>query len=305
MRVAVLLTFALAAAAPAAAHPATAVVTDSRGNVFYSDLKHVWRIDARGAASIAVRDVHAHELYLDAGDNLYGEHLWYEGERTDRWGHYVWKRAPDGTVTRVIPATTGFLTNYSFVRDRAGNMYWAGDGAGDAGPRVAVVKRTPAGRHVTHAGGTGGTRDGRGSAAQFSGISWMTAMADGTLFVVDGTAIRRVSPEGIVTTLSRSLRGHSPRGLVDRVLTAVAGNSHHLMGLWPDGVGGVYVANYGGRVVEHVDAGGAVRTVYESPLPHAPTGRDGLPRGTVGARVRCRDRPCHAGAAAVVTADTR
>ena len=46
-----------------------------------------------------------HELCLDARGNLYGEHLWYEGERTNEWGHYVWRRAPDGheSVTRLIP----------------------------------------------------------------------------------------------------------------------------------------------------------------------------------------------------------
>jgi hypothetical protein len=262
----------MTATVPAAAHPAIAVIADSRGNVFYSDLKHVWRIDPGGARSIVVRDVHTHELYLDVRDVLYGEHLWYEGDRTHEWGHYVWKRTPDGAVTRVIPARKGFLANYSFVRDGAGNMYWAGGGAGDGGPRVTIVRRNPDGRTTTLAGGTRGSRDGRGRAAEFSGITWMTASADGTLFVVDGTAIRRVSPGGTVTTLARNLRGHSARNLVDRVLTAVAGNSHHLMGLSPDGAGGVYVANYGARVVEHVDSRGTVRTVYESPAPHAPTG---------------------------------
>lgn len=61
------------------------------------------------AAPIAVPNVHSHELALDAAGNLYGEHLWYEGERTDRWSHRIWRRSPDGGVTDVIPAREGFL----------------------------------------------------------------------------------------------------------------------------------------------------------------------------------------------------
>ncbi len=78
-----------------------------------------------GRRQIAVPNVHAHELYLDSRGNLYGDHTWYEGTRTKKWGHRVWKRAPDGTITDVIPASEGFLTDYGFTRDSSGTMYWA------------------------------------------------------------------------------------------------------------------------------------------------------------------------------------
>jgi hypothetical protein len=65
--------------ATAAAHPGIGIVMDSRGNVFYTDLSHVWKIAPRGAKSIAVRGVHTHELYIDREDNLYGEHLMLPG----------------------------------------------------------------------------------------------------------------------------------------------------------------------------------------------------------------------------------
>ena len=35
---------------------------------------------------MVIPNVHTHELYLDIGDTLYGEHLWYEGDRTGKWG---------------------------------------------------------------------------------------------------------------------------------------------------------------------------------------------------------------------------
>ena len=93
----------------AGAHPGVGIVVDSRGNVFYTDLKNVWRVAPDGGRSIAVANVHSHELYLDAADNLYGEHLWYDGEKSNRWGHRVWRRSPDGQVTDIIKARpTGF-----------------------------------------------------------------------------------------------------------------------------------------------------------------------------------------------------
>jgi hypothetical protein len=72
-------TFSISAAY---AHPGIGIVVDSRGNVFYTDLQQVWRLAPDGKLEVAVPGVHAHELCLDASDNLYGEHLWYEGDRT-------------------------------------------------------------------------------------------------------------------------------------------------------------------------------------------------------------------------------
>ena len=76
---------------PSLSHPGIGIVMDSHGNVFYTDLEHVWKISRDGKKSIAVHTVHTHELYIDSADNLYGEHLWYNGEATNTWGHRVWR----------------------------------------------------------------------------------------------------------------------------------------------------------------------------------------------------------------------
>ena len=57
------------------AHPGVGIVNDSKGNIYYTDLKHIWKIDTLGRKSIAVPHVHSHELYMDEHDNLYGEHI--------------------------------------------------------------------------------------------------------------------------------------------------------------------------------------------------------------------------------------
>ena len=107
------------------AHPGIGIVLDSKGFVYYTDLKQVWQLDpATGNKKVVVPNVHTHELYMDASDNLYGEHLWYNGEDVDTWGHYVWRLRSEGVLDTIIKPSEGFLKNYSFVRDAADNMYW-------------------------------------------------------------------------------------------------------------------------------------------------------------------------------------
>ena len=61
------------------AHPGIGIVKDSKGNIYYTDLKNVLKYSSDGKIVIVVPGVHTHELYIDGKDNLYGEHLWYEG----------------------------------------------------------------------------------------------------------------------------------------------------------------------------------------------------------------------------------
>jgi hypothetical protein len=246
-------------AAPLAAHPGVGIVMDSRGNVFYTDLARVWKITPDGLKAVAVPNVHTHELCLDAEGNLFGEHLWYEGDATKRWGHRVWRRAPDGTVTDVVPPREGFRTDYSFVRDAAGNMYSAAPvdltAAPDGRPPgTSFLRRAPDGRITTIAQ----CRDCRN-------VRWMTAAADGTLYFTDGADLRVVSTAEQVRTLARDLTsgaGSVPQGQEWRLVA----------GLWTDAARNVYVAVYGRRHVKRVSPDGRVEIVSKSPFPWAPTG---------------------------------
>lgn len=243
------------AGATAQAHPGVGIVKDSRGNLFYTDTKQVWKIAPDGKKSVAVPNVHTHELCLDAEDNLYGEHLWYEGDATKKWGHRVWCLKRDGTLVEVIPAREGFLRDYSFVRDRAGNMYWA-----DHGAQTIIKKRSPDGKITTHA------------TADFRDVGRMTATSDGTLFLIDNGDLRRVAPDGKVTTVVVKLSEHKPA-------PAEASDRHYQMGLWTDGEGSVYVAVARERLVLKARADGASVVVARSSGDWSPSGgvfdRDG------------------------------
>ena len=228
----------------AAAHPAVGLVIDPSGAVYYSDLARVWRIAPDGRRSVAVPDVHTHELAVDASGVLYGEDSEYLGN--DRYRHRIWKRDPDGRVSDVVPWRDGFWRDYGFVVDRRGAMYWT------ACPEkvCTLYRRGPDGRRAIVA---------RGDAFRHQ-IQWMAAADDEHLFVIDGDALTLVSPDGRVRILAGELGGGA-------------------MGLWPLSGGSVYVAVYGRREVVRVDRSGAVTTVLRSSPPWAPSGILRAPNG--------------------------
>jgi hypothetical protein len=266
------------AAGPVAAHPGVGIVMDSKGNVFYTDLKQVWKIAPEGTKSVVVANVHTHELWVDAEDNLYGEHLWYEGEATDpstslrtsKWGHYVWRLSADGKLTRIIPAREGFRDDYrdfSFVRDRAGNMYWAERVARP----IVIRKRAP-----------DGTTTGFGAEAGLSDVRWMTATPEGTVYFIDVVDLVRIAPDGTVTRAARNLkqrpwwqRWADALPYVEHLL----GSRHFLMGVWTDTRGNVYVAAAGAGKVLRVSPEGRVEVAAVSGLGWTPTGGLVAPNG--------------------------
>ncbi len=251
------------------AHPGVGIVIDSRGNLFYTDLEQVWRIAANGATGIAAPNVHTHELYLDAQDNLYGEHLWYNGETLKTWGSRVWKRSPDGNVVDVVPSHPGFNEDTSFVRDGAGNMYIArrdenviercvAPAASPAGPPAARWReQEPPGRRRSRRQ-AGGAPCVVFAHAPFHDIRWMTVTPGGTLYLIDVVDLVRITPDGRVTTIARDLSGKREK--------------HQVMGVWTDPSENVYVADYANRAVKRIDRHGRVEIIERSTFPWSPTG---------------------------------
>ena len=234
----------LGAALPASAHPGTGIVRDRQGNVFYTDLVHVWRIAPDGRKSIVVRDVHTHELAIDSAGNIFGEDSRYQGG--DRWRHRIWRRSPDGRITDVIPMRDGFWADYGFTRDSAGSMYWV-----HCPERVCTIYRR--------------TRDGRTGTVTAEPklerqVNLIRAGADGSLYFADDSTLQRITPAGRRTALAR-------------------GVGHQLMGMLPDARGDVLVASYGTRAVVRVSADGKVQTVARSPAPWGPSGVMVAPNG--------------------------
>ncbi len=245
----------LAPPATAGAHPSVSVVMDKHGNVFYSDLKRVMMVAPDGTKSIAVPNVHTHEMFMDAQGNLYGDHQWSEGDRPKRWGHRVWMRAPDGTITDIVPASDGHLDNYGFARDSMGTMYWAARGSS-----TEIRKRVGGGAPVVHSRGP------------FTDVRWMVAAADGTLYLIDSADLKKVLPDGRVIAIAPALASRSLSRFAVK-------DAHRIMGLWLDAGNNVYAAGYGSGEVKRVTPTGDVSVVSSSALPWSPTGGMVAPNG--------------------------
>lgn len=240
------LVYFLLNALSAVAHPGIGIVQDSRGNLYYTDLENVWKVTPSGQKQLAVRNVHTHELFIDRQDNLYGEHSWYEGEATNKWGHYVWRLTSAGQLTKVIPNTEGFLTNYSFVRDQAGSMYWV-----EHGTPCRFMKKQPNGSIRQLATGV------------FSDVRWQYATADGQLYFVNDDDLHQLSPDGTFTLIKSNL---------DETLVPSSGHNHNLRGIWSDKRGCIYIAVSNKDKVQKISPDGQMTTVATSPSPWSPSG---------------------------------
>lgn len=247
-KILIVLPILILSALSVSSHPGVGIVMDSKGNIFYTDLKHVWKIDTRGIRTKAVSNVHTHELHIDSNDNLYGEHLWYEGETTDKWGHYVWKKSSDGMVEKVIPDKEGFLSDYSFVRNHEEKMFWA-----DRGEKCQHLMTKNKNEIEKLTGEC------------FADIRWMTVSEKGNIYLVDKFDIKRVTPDAKVTVMAEKIN--------ERTFSqATVPDPHMVMGLWTDRNENVYVAIFGGRMVKKITPDKKISVVAETSMRWSPTG---------------------------------
>ena len=106
-------------------------------------------------------------------------------------GHVGWR---DGAA-----AQARFADPYGLALDPHGTLYVSDGGDSD---RIRALR--PDGSVATLAGGVEGFRDGQGAAARFDTPSGLALDATGNLYVADtgNHAIRKVTPDGVVTTLA-------------------------------------------------------------------------------------------------------
>jgi sugar lactone lactonase YvrE len=239
----------LLATAPAGAHPGTGIVVDARGRVAFTNLKSVWRWEPGGRLTEIVPGVHTHALRLEKDGTLVGEDLHYDTAR-GKFSTAVWRLSPEGRLTRG-PATDESLFEFSDAVGADGSIYFS---RVDNNRRdiSEIYRLSPDGRRELLAGGAYGYADGFGPAARFGPVGALAMAPDGTIHATDAPAIRRIAPDGRVTTIVRGGRLLEP-SLASRLMGEHFG---YLMGLAVDPTGNVFVANYGnGRVVKVTPAG--------------------------------------------------
>lgn len=147
-----------------------------------------------------------------------------------------------------------------------------------------VPTRVP-GRVSTVAGGKAGFADGSGANARFMGPEDLAVDGAGNVFVADhyNDRIRKITPDGQVTTVAQLIQGIHPCGLaVDpagHIFTTIINNVWELMpdktfhvygssgsfdrpqGLAADAAGNLYVADYGNSQIKKISPSGDVSVV--------------------------------------------
>jgi sugar lactone lactonase YvrE len=192
----------------------------------------------------------------------------------DTGNSVIRKITPDGVVTTFagsplqvafgdgIGSAARFASPVGVAVDGSGNVYVA-----DAGPNNAIRKITPGGAVTTLAGGAhqpGSDRDGTGVAARFNDPYALTVDSMGNVYVAegrDGWTIRKITPEGVVTTLAGNAGN---RGFADGRGPAALFDG--LSGIAVDGGGNIYVADSGGNgLIRKITQDGVVTTLAGSP----------------------------------------
>jgi sugar lactone lactonase YvrE len=181
---------------------------------------------------------HPSGIVKDASGNLFV---------CDRDNHRIVKITSAGVASVFAGGTMGFTNGtgtaaqfnqpYTITMDIAGNFY--------VGDRInhAVRKITPAAVVTTLAGnGSAGFVNGTGSAAMFNEPLGLTTDAAGNVYVADyiNSALRKITPAGIVTTL-----------------TSVT----NIFGVTIDAAGNLYCAQYGHQVVSKYSSTGVYSVI--------------------------------------------
>jgi hypothetical protein len=159
-----------------------------------------------GAALQAQFQVNAEGIAADAQGNVYMGDTFNERIRKISTAGQVSTHAGNGTEgsTDGDLATAQFRFPDGVAIDGQGNIYVADGG------NLCIRKVTPAGVVSRFAGnGTRGTADGNATDAQFYAPIDIVADSHGNLFVIDDNRIRKITPQGVVSTIAGSTAGYA------------------------------------------------------------------------------------------------
>ena len=248
-------------AATAQAHPAPGIVIDKSGTIYfaYGPSHRIWKVDTNGQAVALVTGGLAqdfrvlHHLIMTEKGELY---------TASDAGSFVWRVAPDGTLTQVYPPDGS--REHGSVGLGGDPFTLTSDGriiavvSSQQREESRIVSITLDGKVTPLAGGQVGFVDGKGEDARFgylhgSSFAWNS---DGHLILTDdGRRIRRVTPEGVVTTLA----GGAERGFADG--RSDEAKFQYVTGLVTLSDGSIIVADTDGHRIRRIGIDATVTTI--------------------------------------------
>ncbi|MCU6434671.1 gluconolaconase [Undibacterium sp. Jales W-56] len=194
-----------------------------------------------------VLDASGNTYVSDAGDNNRIRKISPQGQVTSLAGER--EGYADG-----LGAAASFNTPSGLAIDAAGNLLVADTG------NNAIRKITPQGLVSTVAGtGVAGFQDGPAKTAMFNGPIGVAADQSGNVYVADtyNDRIRRISPDGQVTTIAGSRPGYSDGIGMDALLDTPCA-------VMVDPQGELLIADTRNNAVRRIDRDGMVSTVVRS-----------------------------------------
>ncbi len=186
-------------------HPAWGIVVDTNGQIYFSDLETIYKIDSQGKLSIfraGVSGRHVHDLSIDAGGNIYGWENVYEPQ-TEKHLRAFWKMSPKGEYTEIVSLTENPPLGISIWRDSGGNTYSV-EPWNNEKKETKIIKRTTDGKTSVFAGGKYGYLDGQKEKAEFNVITDMAFGKDNTIYLTNDDKVRKIDRFGMVTTIYRN-----------------------------------------------------------------------------------------------------
>ena len=245
------------------AHPAWGIAVDRQGQVYFSDLTTVFKVDAQGRVSVfrASADRHIHDLSIDDIGNLYGAENSYEPS-TKRFFSAIWRMTPDGKFSYLLAPTDDPPEGTSIWRDRAGNAYHV---AYFPENQLLVLKTTPEG-NVSALVGNKDTASNYRQGVPYS-AGGMAFDPDGALYFVHGANVSTISTTGTLTPLVRDL-------VIETVTDnqSQANSPTQLFGIAVNAQGIAFVADYGNRRVLRITPDNQLTTFIRAEPPWLPTG---------------------------------
>ncbi len=255
----------------AAAHPAPGIAVDSKENIYFVDYTHdrIMAIAPDGTLSTFVdgakdnRFSVPHHIFIDAADNLF--------VASDRGGK-IWRFSTAAIGTQLYPPLDWSGINFigsggdPFTVDTQGNIY----GTNSRQHRFSQILRIDSRGLITSlAGNTIGHADGKGDQASFGELHHATMTTDpfastvaaSTLYLADTSCVRRIAPDGAVTTFAGSAERASKDG------PASDARFNFISHLSWDAQHNLIVTDHGSASIRKIAPDGSVSTLPFNPNP--------------------------------------
>ena len=260
--IAIVFALVLFISSKAHAHPAWGLAVDNQGQVYFSDLTTVWKVDTQGRVSVVrPKDQrHTHDLNVDEAGNVYGADNSYD-PATKRFFSAVWRLTPSGEFSYLLPPTEDLPEGTSIFRDRGGNSYHVTSFPED---QLLVLKRSPTGKLSVLIGDSNANRDYRQSVPY--SLGGIALASDDALYFVHGANVSKIATDGALIPLARNVTVENDSD------GRKAGSPSPLFGIAVNSQGVAFVADYGNRRVLKITSDGQSTTFLRSEPPWFPIG---------------------------------